>query len=353
MKRILPLFYALALLLTLGACGAKPAPEPSEALAAPTAAAEVTPEPAPDDAGEAEAPVPAILSPGAAEDSALSRPFQAKDGELWTGAATGEGFTYIGDVLPVGEGYVSNLLFCDAGTLAVVKEYFFSVDPSALILYPADGGEPETLAESLVPSSRIVLAGDELFYLTWEDGGLQRLNMTTGETEPVSDGVNSLLAASGGFLYYEKDGALYRNDSTGAAEARLFAAAGIAAVAAEGDGLCLLLGTADGTAGILEFRKADGTLSARVDLAEPADNILSRDGKIYVPQLSAGVIRVFAMDGAQELDPIALDALGVGCIVHAVTDDALYYETALETGFVLCRIPLAGGPAEVIGQIIM
>ena len=362
MKRIVCIFCALALLLALAACGAKIAEEPavSEDLTTPEPTAEPAEEPTeepteeltqePD--GSDEAAVPAVLSPGAAEESALSMPFQEKDGALCTGAATGDGIVSIADILPVGESYVSSLLFCDTGTLAVVKEYGFSLDPSQLILYPADGGEPEVLADGLVPSSRIALAGDALFYLGWDDGALYRYDMTTGAAEAVSDGVTYLFAASGGFLYYEKDGVLYRNDSTGTAEAKLFATAGIGSIAADGNDLCLLLGSTDG-GGILEFRKADGSLAARAELAEPADNILCRDGKLYVPQLSAGQVLVYDLATAEALDPIALDTLGASCLLHAVTDDALYYETALDTGFALCRVPLAGGPAEVVGSIIL
>ena len=355
MKQIIGLFCALALLLTLGACGVQPAPEPSENLATPEPTAEVTPEPAPENDGSAEAaeaPVPAILSPGAAESSELSKPFQTLDGELFTGAATGDGFVFLGDVLPIGESYVSSLLFTDRGTLAVVKEYFFSMDPSQLVLYPADGGEPEILADGLVPSSRIALAGDALFFLEGEEpdnGTLIRLDLTTGETETVSEGVAGLSAASGGFVYYEKDGALYRNDSTAAAEAKLFSTAGVVSVATDGDDLCLLLG-GDGS---LEFRKADGSLSARVALEESADNILCRDGKLYVPQVYAGSILVFDLATAEALDPIVPGTLGTTCLLHEVTDDALYYETVLETGLALCRVPLDGGTAEVVGSIIL
>ena len=354
MKRIIVLTCTLALLLALGACGSKPAPEPSEDISAPEPAADPTPAPAADEGGEEEeTPVPAILSPGAAEESALSMPFQAKDGELYTGSATGDGIVSLSDVLPIGESYVSSLLFCGAGTLAVVKEYSFSMDPSQLILYPADGGEPQVLADGLVPSSRIALAGDTLFWLDWEDGAMYRLDMTTGEAASVSDGVSHLFAASGGFLYYAKDGVLYRNDSTGAAEAKLFSTAGIGAIAAEGNDLCLLLANADGSAGVLEFRKADGSLADRVELAEVADNILSRNGRLYVPQVSSGQILVFDLATAEALDPIALDVVGISCIVHEVTDDALYYELGLDSGFVLCRVPLTGGPVEVVGNIIM
>ena len=354
MKRTIGLFCALALLLTLCACGAKPAPEPSADISAPEPAAEVTPELAAESGSEEEeVPVPAILSPGAAEESALSMPFQAKDGELFTGAADGDGLISLRDVLPIGESYVSSLLFCGAGTLAVVKEYSFSMDPSQLILYPADGGEPQVLADSLVPSSRIALAGDALFWLDWDDGAMHRLDMSTGEAEAVSDGVSYLFAASGGFLYYAKDGVLYRNDSTGAAEAKLFSTAGIGAIAAEGNDLCLLLAKADGSASVLEFRKADGSLFDRVELAEIADNILSRNGKLYVPQVVSAQVLVFDLAGAQVLDPIPLDTLGASCLLHEVTDDALYYETMLDGGPALCRVPLAGGPAEIVGNILM
>ena len=353
MKRIICIFCAVALLLALAACGAKPADEPavSEDLTTPEPAAEPAGEPAPEAGGQDEAVVPAVLSPGAAEESALSMPFQEKDGELYTGAASGNGFVFLGDILPVGERYVSSLLFCGAGTLAVVKEYGLSLDPSQLVLYPADGGEPQVLADGLVPSSRIALAGDALFYLDWDENALVRYDMTAGKAEAVSDGVTYLFAASGGFLYYEKDGVLYRNDSTGAAEAKLFATAGIGSIAADGNDLCLLLGSADG--GVLEFRKADGSLAARVELAEYADNILCRNGKLYVPQLSAAQVLVFDLATAEALDPIALDTVSAGCLLHEVTDDALYYQTVLGSSFVLCRVPLTGGPAEVVGSIIL
>ena len=359
MKRILCILCALALLLAPAACGARPAEEPavSEDLTVPEPAQdppeEPTQEPTQEPDGSGEEAVPAVLSPGAAEASALSMPFQEKDGELYTGAAAGDGFVFIGDVLPIGESYVSSLLFCGAGTLAVVKEYSFSIDPSQLVLYPADGGEPQVLADNLVPSSRIVLAGDALFYLNWDDGAMYRYDMSTGGAEAVSDGVTHLFAAAGGFLYYDKDGVLYRNDSTGTAEAKLFATAGIGSIAADGGDLCLLLGSADGAAGSLEFRRADGSLAAREALAEYADNILCRNGRLYVPQLSAGQVLVFDLETAEALDPIALDTAGGSCLLHAVTDDALYYETILDAGLILCRVPLSGGPAEVVGSIIM
>ena len=357
MKRIICIFCILALLLALGACAAKPADEPavSEETTTPEPTEEPTQEPtqeaSPEAGGSEEAGVPAVLSPGAAEESALSTPFREADGELFTGAATGDGFVFLGDILPVGESYVSSLLFCGAGTLAVVKEYYFSVDPSQLVLYPADGGEPELLADGLVPSSRVALAGDALFYLDMDGGALVRYDMTTGQAEPVSDGVTNLLAASGGFLYYVRDGVLCRNDSTGTAEAELFSTDGVVSVAADGNDLCLLLGRADGS-GVLEFRKADGSLAARAELAEAADNILCRDGRLYVPQLSAGQVLVYGLADAQELGQIAVE-VGANCLLHEVTEDALYYETALETGFVLYRVPLDGGAAEPVGSIIL
>lgn len=348
MRRLFPIFCALALLFLCACSGQAGAPTLSdpavpETTASDTSVPEATPEPS------SEPDTAPILSPGAAKDSVLSAPFQtAEDGVVVTGVADGEELSAFSALWPEADGYISTLLLDGDSAYAAVKTSFYSLEPSRLYRFPADG-EPELITDDLSADGRFCLAGDALIYRGYLQDGLWRYDLTDGSAELVLPESVSLLAAADGFLYYADDAGVYRNDSTLTAEVRLFDG-GVSSLFVCGDALCGLV-LSGGSLPALEIREPDGTLRARIETPEPADNLYADGGRIYIPQPESAQILVYDLDG-QALDPIPLTVFDVFCVLWYADEGALYYETFGETGFILCRLPLDGGETAIVGTVI-
>ena len=351
MKRPLAILCALALLMTLAACGAgapeaAATPEPTETAApTPSPTPEPTPEPTPDRAP--------VLSPGAETESVLSAPFQTDaEGYLFTGTASGSGLNYLNPFLNGAEEYISSFLYADDGVYAAGKDGFYSMEPSSLRFYPGEG-DAVLLTDDLSADGRFVLAGPYLFYRSYFDSDLIRIDLADNSSEIAAEGIGGLLAASEGFIYYSRADGVYRNDSTMTAEVKLFDT-NVSCLCADPAGLCDLTYTDDGSTAVLEFREPDGALTARAALPELADNMYCRAGRVYVPQAGMGNIEVFDIAAHELLDPIVLTQRMYGyVIVQYVSDEAIYYETVIDGYFPVCRTPLAGGEAEIVGYIIL
>ncbi len=354
MKRFSIVLLCISALLILSACGGS-APEVSRPVETSVPEAEAVPPqeeaPAPETAA---AVSPAVLSPGAAESSTLSAAFQTDDtGTVYTGAAVGEGFTALNDLLPEGTGYVSRFLLADGYIYAAVKDAYFSLEPSSLLRFSLgeNAGEGELLTDDLAADGRFVLAGDALFFRSYADGGLIRLDLTDGTLEPGIPDCAGLLAAADGFMYYAKADGVYRNDSTLAAEAKLFDAIPGELAAVSGRLYCL---RSSGEAAALECRSVDdGSLLFSADLDGPADNFLVSGERVYVPQPENGAVRIFDRLTGEKTGDLPLSLCGSYCVLHCAAEDALYYETFLDELFPLCRVSLSGGDAEIVGEIIM
>ena len=405
MRRILALFFALALLAGLAGCGAS---NPA-AMAGPTASAAPTPTAVPTaKPTPTPAPTPSrdpVLSPGAEESSVLSGPFQQDaEGYVWTGIASGRHLNFINDTLPDEAGYVSSFLYADGGVYTAEKEGFYSMEASVLRFYPVerpedpetadeDAGEeaeeeteevtedaavsgegtgeapagssparvglwdpwpeePVVLTEDLSADGRFVLCGPYIFYRSYLEGALQRLDLITGEVITAAPETTGLLAAQGGFVYYGKGGAVYRLDSTLTEEVWLFDGSPNCLVADEA-GLCALVYEDEGTTAVLEFRSPDGSLEARAELPELTDNLFYRDGLVYVPQPGMADIEIFDLATWEVREPIVITRRGYGYVVlQFVSDWAVYYETMLDGSLTICRVPLEGGDAETAGYIL-
>lgn len=351
MKRILAILCALALFMALAACGGSgQAPEAAQTVPpadtpAPTATPEPTPEPTPDRSP--------TLSPGAEKESVLSAPFgEDAEGYLFTGTASGSGINYLNEFLPGAEEYISSFLFTDDGTFTAGKDGYYSLEASKLRFYPKQG-ETELLTDDLAADGRFVLAGDYVFFRSYLDSDLVRLELATGKTEIASTGITGILAASDGFIYYGKADGTYRNDSTMAAEVRLFDTP-VSYLCVDGAGLCGLTYEEEGSVAVLEFRELDGTPGARAALPELTDNMYAKNGRLYVPQAGMGDILVFDIAERSVLDPIVLTQRQYAyVVVQYVSDEAVYYETVTDGYFPICRTPLAGGQAETVGHIII
>ncbi len=352
MKRILCLMTAAALLLGMAACGRTEAPQPTpEAVAEVAPTPEVTPVPIPEPTAEPEV-LPGtepVLSPGAAEDSCLSALFvTGGDGAVYTGIARAEDITDLHDLLPEDIGYIAGIIPTDGGFCVSSKEYFYSLDPSALYYCPAEG-EPSVLSAELSPSGVFCLAGDTVFFEGYGDGSLWSVPLTGGEPAAVyPDGVQ-LLAAADGFIYYARNDGVYRNDSTMTAEVKIISSnAGY--LTAGPEGLCDLTYSDGGQTALLELRDLDGRLRGRYTLEELTDSVACFDGKVYVPQLAAESILVFPMDGAGEPVRIGLPQAEAYCQIRHVTENTVYYATVIDDQPRLCRVGTDGSDPQAIGD---
>ncbi len=346
MKRIFSLFFAAALLLSLCAC--KDSSEDAQAEASPLPEAE-TETPAPD--GTPGTGAEPVLSDGAEEDSRLSALFQTNGETVYTSLARAEGLTCLYDILPESVGSVSGFFLTDGGVYAAVKESYYSLEPAALYFFPADGSDPQLLADYVYPGGLFCLAGESLFYESYGEEYLWRLDTASGETECVLEQPVTLLGADGGFIYYAADGGVYRNDSTMAAEALLFEDNGVSRLFAGEDGICVLTYSETGSS-MVETRQLDGSLRAQIVLDEYTDAILCRDGRIYAPQTAARAVLVFDLDG-NELDSIPLTELGEYCLFHFASEDALFYETTIDGKTQMYRLDLGTLETEALGETLV
>ena len=352
MRRIPAIICALALLVTLASCGA---PEAPVETAVPTPAETAVPTSVPTPAPTPE-PTPdrtPVLSSGAEKTSALSAPFlQDEEGYIYTGLCSGTGYlNYLNDILPGSKDYyISSFRFSDDGVYAACKDGYFSLEPSVLRLYP-NGGSPIVIAGDLSADGKFVLAGNCVLYRRYTDDSLVRIDLNTGRSETSSESIGSFLAAADGFFYYSKADGVYRNDSTLTAEMKLFDT-NISYLCVDETGMCDL--TQEGSESILEFRALDGTLLARAQLPEPADNIYYHEGRVYVPQPGLWNIQVFDMATWEVLEPIVLTKRTYGyVVVQYVSGSAIYYETAENGEPFIYRTPLGGGEAEIVGYLIL
>lgn len=336
MKRLVSFLCAGVMLLGLCACGKAGEQE----TISPPAAAEpsVQPDTAP------------VLSPGAAEQSCLSGLFQtAGDGTVYTSLVRGEGVACLYDILPEDIGAVSGFFLTDDGIYAVISESYYSMEPAALYFFPSDSGGSRLLAENVFPGGLFCLAGDGLFYTNYDDSSIWRLDIPTGETRQVLDASVYFLGAQGGFIYYSRDGGLYRNDSLMASEVMLMEHSGIFGLLPEADCLCLLV--SDETSAV-EIREPDGTLRSRVELEEYTDTILRRGDKIYVPLTGAGAVLVLNLEG-NETERLSLpDGSGYHLFFYA-GDSELFYETSDGDNTVIRALNPATGENRLLGERII
>ena len=357
MKRIFLLFCALALILSLAACAKAEAPAAEAASPTPAPTEAPSPTPAPTDTPQPEeTPLPPpTLSPGAAESSRLSASFDAaEDGGLLSAIAKGETVAYLPELLPeeLSSGYIAGFLR-DGGTLYVaVKDGYRSLEPTRLYRIP-EGGEAELLSDSVSPAARFCLAGDSLFFLSYEDENLWRYDLVTGESAAALPDRASLLAAADGYIYYTKADGLYRNDSTMAAEVKI-GGTGVLSLAAEGETLCVLAASEDGSSAAVGWLDRNGVVSAMTPLPEPTDTLLYRDGLAYVPLRGEGCVLVLSPDGT-EAERLPLTVTGPYYVLWYADGDALYYETLLadeeEPSVPLVRLPLDGGESTVVARL--
>lgn len=340
MKRLVSFLCAGVMLLGLCACGKTAEPEATPVPVSSNAAAESSARPG-------TAPV---LSPGAAEQAYLSGFFQTTgDGTVYTSLARGEGVACLYDSLPEDIGAVGGFFLTDDGIYAVIKESSYSMEPAALYFFPSDGGESLLLAEDVFPSGLFCLAGDGLFYTSYADSAIWRLDIPTGETRQVLDASVYFLGAQGGFIYYTRDGGLYRNDSLMSSEVMLVESGGIFGFLPDADCLCLLV---SGETPAVEIREPDGTLRARVELEEYIDTILRHGDRVYVPLTGAGTVLVLDLAG-NETARLPLPGGGGYYLFFYAGDSELFYETYDGERTVICAMNPDTGGNRILGERIL
>lgn len=345
MKRLAALFLASLLLLSLCACGSDPqkplAPQGQESAAFPgeTTVQTETPETR-----------PPILPP--ADDFSVMAASMGKDAAdtLWTNRDAFEGAGSLYEVLP--ENIASAGNFCFAGELLyfTAKEYSQSIDPAKLYVYDTVSGECTLLAENVSPAGTFCLLGDStLLYAA--DSGLWSIALPEGAAAEVLPDGMQLLSAGSGYVYYTKsDGAVYRNDSTFAAEAKLLDAAPSYWLCPGGDTLCTLAYT-DSIASI-EFRALDGTLRSRQLLEETPTGLYADGERLYVTQTVAQTILIYDLAGGELMGTIPLPGAYMSCRIVYADEESIYYE-ALESGsFSLYRMNADGtDPVKVLENL--
>ena len=225
-----------------------------------------------------------------------------------------------------------------------------SLEPAAIWRFPAEGGA-ELLAADVSSAARFCLAGDSLFYPGYEDGRLMRCDLSTGEISAALPDRAFPIAAADGFIYYTKADGLYRNDSTMTAEQRI-GPAGALSLAAEGDTLCILAASEDGSSAAVGWTDRNGNVLATCPLPETADTLLYVGGTAYVPQREAGCVLALAPDGT-ETARLPLPVLGAYVILWYADGEALYYETLLEEDLTvpIVRLPLDGSEGEIVAYV--
>ena len=334
MKQLLMILLA-SLLLLLCACGAPAAGESDlyEPAAGPSAAAETA----------AQAPV---LSPGASSFSQRADRFgTAPDGTLITSLIRTDGISCVYDLLPEDIGYVASFIAAEDGIYAAVKEQYFTLDPAALWFFPYEG-EPQLLADGISSDGTFVMTEDVIFYVDAEDGTLR--TWPGSDTASAPEGELRLLDADAGFIYYEKEDGVWRNDSTLGAEAFLFSPAS-GCVRTEDGLLYDLIWKAGADGASIEKRDTAGKLLDTVVSGAAADHFLVSGGKLYIPAGTSVEIR--SCDDGSLLSTVPLPESAGYCLLLCAADDAFYFESMIDGEFVLCRA--ADGTAEVLGPELL
>lgn len=312
MRRRTGLVLAAVLLLGLCACG-RAVVEESAPFTAPTAAAQT------------EAVREPALSPGAAEAAYRASRFQmGPDGTLYTSLTRAEGLVCLYDVLPADIGYIARFRITEDGIYAALRSEYFSLEPSALYLFPEDGGEARLLVEELSAAGDFMMTDDAIFYLDYDNETLQRLDLASGESEPVMPDVVRLLDSDGGFIYYAKSDGVYRNDSTMGAETLLFSPAESYVFAQDGR-IADLAYREDGAH--IELRGMSGALLTDIRLDELTDNFLCAGGIAYVPQPSAREVRMLDLQTGETRGRIPLPSLSSYCTLLYAAGETVYYQT--------------------------
>lgn len=342
MKRIIAAFCAV-ILLCLGACARRAEPS-AEFVPTETARPAAEPTTAPDE--------PPVLSPGAATESQRSGLMQpTEDGTLYASIARAEGISCLYDLIPEDMGSIAGFIVADDGIYVAVSEFYYSMDPASLWFLPGDGSEARLLSDDVASNGIFCLAGDCVFCYQY-GGGLMRIDLTDGSEEVVLPDGTYLLSSDGGFFYYQKEDGVYRNDSTMTAEAKVFDNVSVNRLFFDDNGLYDLTFTDQGTVAVVELRGVAGTLRSSVTLDEATDNIWLHDGRIYAPQPGAGEFLVLDAATGEALEHLPLTEAGSYCLIHCVTDDALYYETYLDEVTSLYRVALDGSGTEEVGPVL-
>lgn len=339
MKRYIALVLALLLALSLCACGKGTTPaEPS----AEADSIESTPAPT-------EAPtLPAVkvtvsaLSGSMAADSA---------GTLWTNLAELEDMGYAADLLPEEAGYVYSFLIAGDILYAAAKDNLSAMDGTRLYEVPMTGGEARLLAENGSGACVFCLLGDSTLLYPAETGGMWAIDLTTGTAfEALSEAV-SLITARNGLVYYTKaDNGLYRNDSTGLSEEKLLDNCPSYWLAAGENGFCCLAYADDDTA-LLEFRNADGSLKARLPLAERPAGLYSDGTLVYVPHPAGGFIAVYDMTTGEAQGSIPLDGHEDVLLLYADSEH-IFYQASDGGVFSLWGMKADGSEAALLAENI-
>ena len=328
MKQLLSCLLAALMLFSFAACKNTTVPA-AEATAEPTQApAEPTAEPAPTPLPQGE--TTSIIAGSLQKD---------ENGVLWTSLAPVEGMEYVYDRLPEDIGHVYSFLIHDGTLYAALKEHAFSMDFIRIAAFDTETGEQTALfTEQAKGNSTFCLLGEEtLLYMT--EDGLCTLDIPTGHSSEPLAGAMNLLAARNGNFYYDRidQSGLFRNNSSLSAEETLLENCPSFWLCPGADGFCTLAYNEEGTIAVAEFRAADGTLLSRQPLEEIPTGIATDGSLVYIPQESAGVIRLYDIASGDAAGTLPLPEGAVGCSPLLADSGAVYYQAMTDGAFCLFR----------------
>lgn len=337
MKKYLSLFLAALMLLALSACGGE-----SKAETEVTATPVITP-----------APQPTPLPRGETTSIIAGSMQMDENGAIWTSLAPVEGMNYVYDRLPEDCGYVYSFLVHDGTLYTALKEHAFSMDFIRIVALDTETGDQTTLTDCALGNSTFCLLGEEtLLYMSTE--GLCTLDIPTGRSsEPLTGALNLLAARDGRFYYTRMDeSGLFRNNSSLAAEEKLLEACPSYWLCPGADRFCTLAYTNEGTVAVAEFRAMDGSLLSRQPLSELPMGIGTDGTLVYIPQESAGVIRVYTIASGDLTGTLPLPEGTTGCTPLMAAGGAVYYQALLDGTFCLFRSDVdSAGWVELAGDL--
>ena len=311
MKRcILPII--LCLLLALTACGRvkeSPAYAPQE-----TAAVTAPP-----------------LSKGAETESVIAGSFMADtDGTLYTTfPGTAGDAVYLYDILPQDTGYVYVFIPSGGTVYAVVRTDFMTLDSAQLCAYDTADGSCTVLADDCSGISKLILAGDTLYY-EGAEGGIYSIDVSSGKAETAIADALSLFGADGGFLYYTRDdGCVYRNDSKLDSEFTVLSDYSSLLFFCSSDSICNVSYMQDsgGSIPVLQFRDASGSLKTQQVLSADVTGLCQQGGVVYAVLPADGELVGYSLADGSEVSRISLpDAEELLTLLY-VSDTQVYYTT--------------------------